>query len=86
LIEPVGVWSGRVERRGAVEQRLPADQLVQLLLVLLWSSNWRLASPVDLGAQFGVRSSYFASRLPRDQAGQQIVQRRSSSPFRSTAV
>ena len=77
LIEPVGVGSGTPDkrRRAALQRRLPAHDLLELLLELLLVEQLPAGDAVDLGAQFGdaVLVGELLLLLARDQPRQHVV-------------
>ena len=77
LIEPVGVGSGTpasVEARD-FQRRLPAHDLLELLLELLLVEQLPAGDAVDLRAKFGdaVLVGELLLLLPRDQPRQHVV-------------
>src|SRR5262249_61586968 len=61
--------------RSRLQRRLPAQNLVELLLVLLLVEQLAARKAVDLGAQFGdaILVAELHLRLARDQSGEHVL-------------
>ena len=75
LPQPVGASPMPFSAPARVQRRLPAENLVELLLVLLLVQQLATGDAIDLGAQLGdaILVAELHVRLPRDQSREHVL-------------